>query len=261
MDILHLLGAHPWADTIQYYDTVVSTNAFLQQQAMDGAPEGTVIFADSQSGGMGRLGRSFHSPAGAGIYMSVLLRPKCKPEKLMHLTCAVAVAVCRAIEKAVGLRVQIKWVNDLIYKDRKLAGILTKLSVDQKTGLIDWAIVGIGINCSPAAFPPELQNIVTSLADITGKVIDRAALAAELVRQLEEMRRGLFENKNVTMAYYRENCAVIGEKVWLIRGEERKGAQVLDVDNDGGLVVEDENGAVCTVNSGEISLRKQNSFA
>lgn len=259
MDIPHLLGIHPWADTIQYYDMLESTNTLLQQQAMAGAPEGTVIFADSQSGGMGRLGRSFHSPAGAGIYMSVLLRPKCRPESLMHLTCAVAVAVYKAIEKAVGIRVQIKWVNDLIYKDRKLAGILTKLSVDPKTGLIDWAIVGIGINCSPASFPPELESIVTSLGDIADKTVNRAALAAELVRQLEEMSRNLFDAKADTMAYYRENCAVIGEKVWLIRGEERKGALVLDVDHDGGLVVRDENGAVYTVNSGEISLRKQNS--
>lgn len=260
MDIGQLLSNHPWADKIQYYDSVVSTNALLQQQAAMGAPAGTVIFADSQSGGMGRLGRSFHSPAGAGIYMSVLLRPQCRPEQLMHLTCAVAVAAYTAIEKVTGIQVQIKWVNDLIWGDKKLAGILTKLSVDQKTGLVDWAIVGIGINCSPAAFPAELQTIVTSLADIADKPIDRASLAAELVRQLEEMARGLFENKVDTMAYYRKNCAVIGEKVWLIRGDERKSVLVLDVDEDGGLIVKGEDSTVYTVNSGEISLRIQTTY-
>lgn len=258
MNIGKFLQEHPWAQTIQYYDTVVSTNSMLQQQAVSGAPEGTVIFADTQSGGMGRLGRSFHSPAGAGIYMSVLLRPQCRPEQLMHLTCAVAVATCKAIEKSAGMRVQIKWVNDLIYGHKKLAGILTKLSVDPKTGLVNWAIVGIGINCAPAAFPPQLQDIVTSLENIAGKPIDREALAAELVRQLEKMRREMFACKAQIMAYYRQNCAVIGEDVYLIRGEERKAGRVLDVDEDGGLVVKAPDGAVYTVNSGEISLRWAN---
>jgi len=258
MDIDRLLNEHPWVDKIQHYDAVVSTNALLQQQAIAGASEGTVIFADSQSGGMGRLGRSFHSPAGAGIYMSVLLRPNCRPEDLMHLTCAVAVAVYKAIEEVTGIRVQIKWVNDLICKDKKLAGILTKLSVNQKTGLVDWAIVGIGINCAPAAFPPELEGIVTSLRDIAGKDIDRQALSAALVRQLEQMNTGLHTDRRSMMEIYRKNCAVIGEKVWLIRGDERRSALVLDVDDWGGLVVSHKDGSVHTVNSGEISLRKQN---
>ena len=257
MDLQSLLSGHPWEKSILQYESVTSTNLILQEMAAQGAPEGTVIFADSQSGGMGRLGRSFHSPAGAGIYMSVLLRPMRKAEELMHLTCAVAVAVHKAIETAAGLQVGIKWVNDLIYQDRKLAGILTKLKVDQNTGLVDWAIVGIGINCSPAAFPPELENIVTSLENIAGKTIDRDALAAELVRRLEEMRQTLFADKARVMAYYRKHCAVMGEKVWLIRGDDRTGATVLDVDENGGLVVKGEDGAVRIVNSGEISLRKQ----
>lgn len=259
MDFHAQLYDHPWVNKIEYFDCIDSTNSYLQKLAMQGAPEGTVIFADSQSGGMGRLGRSFHSPAGAGIYMSVLLRPKCKPDDLMHLTCAVAVAAYTAIQNVTGVRVQIKWVNDLIYGDKKLAGILTKLSVDPKTGLIDWAIVGIGINCSPAAFPPELEHIVTSLSEIAGKEIDRQALSAELVRQLEQMNRTLHTNQAEIMKIYRENCAVIGEKVWLIRADERKSALVLDVDADGGLIVKGDDGTVYTVNSGEISLRKQNS--
>lgn len=259
MELHHLLSGHPWETSILHFDRVTSTNLMLQEMARQGAPEGTVIFADSQSSGMGRLGRSFHSPAGAGIYMSVLLRPGCNPQELMHLTCAVAVAVHKAIENVIGVQVGIKWVNDLIYNDRKLAGILTKLSVDPGTGLVDWAIVGIGINCSPAAFPPELDSIVTCLERVVDGPVDRTKLAAELVRQLEQMCRTLFTAKAETMAHYRKSCAVIGEKVWLIRGDERTSAAVLDVDNDGGLVVQGDNAMVWTVNSGEITLRKQNS--
>lgn len=257
MEIKKYLSGHPWEKNILCFDSIPSTNLMLQEMAAQGAPEGTTILADAQSSGMGRLGRSFHSPAGAGIYMSVLLRPGCKPEQLMHLTCAVAVAASKAIEIVTGVRVQIKWVNDLIYGGKKLAGILTKLSVDPKTGLVDWAVVGIGINCSPAAFPPELQPIVTSLEAIAGGKVDRDALAAQLVVQLEQMAETLFDRKAKIMDDYRKRSAVIGEKVWLIRFDEKIGATVLDVDLDGGLVVRDENGCTRTVNSGEISLRLQ----
>lgn len=257
MNLHHLLPNHPWSDRIHYFDCIPSTNLTLQTLAQNGAPEGTVVIADTQSSGMGRLGRSFHSPAGAGIYMSVLLRPACRPEELMHLTCAVAVAVHQAIERTTGIRVQIKWVNDLLWQDRKLAGILTKLSIDPKTGLVDWAIVGIGINCTPAAFPPELEGIVTSLSHIGNAPMNRESLAAELIRRISAMAADLFTQRKAVMAYYRQNCAFIGEKVWLIHGDARTGARVLDVDDWGGLVVQGDDDRTWTVNSGEISLRRQ----
>ncbi len=260
MDIVKHLGGHPWSDSIQYYDQVSSTNAMLQQQAMAGAPAGTVIIADSQTGGKGRLGRSFHSPAGSGIYMSVLLRPGCEPEKIMHLTCAVAVAACKAAENITGLRLQVKWVNDLVVQGKKAGGILTALSVDQKTGLVDWAIVGIGINCNTAAFPPELQEIATSLSTLSGHSIDREMLAAELVIQLHAMSEGLIRDQNAIMEDYRKRSAVIGQSVWLIRGDQRRNARILGIDDSGGLCVQLADGSREIINSGEISLRGENSY-
>ena len=128
------------------FETIDSTNTYLKQLAEAGAEGGTAVIAHSQTGGRGRLGRSFHSPAGSGIYLSYLLRPNCKPEGLMHLTCAVAVAMCDAVEKTTGLRPGIKWTNDLVWQKRKLGGILTELGFEN--GLVSYAVVGIGINCT-----------------------------------------------------------------------------------------------------------------
>lgn len=255
MNIAKLLPGHPWANTIEYHNCIDSTNTYLQGLAHKGAPAGTVILAGSQTAGRGRLGRTFHSPAGSGIYMSVLLRPGCKPEQLMHLTCATAVAVCRAVEQVAGLCPQIKWVNDIVWQGKKLGGILTGLSVDPETGLVDYAIVGIGINCNDIAFPPELQEIATSLSYVTGKTVDRERLTAELVRQLEIMNRELLTQQSRYMAHYREKCVVIGKDVFLIRNEESRNATVLDIDDFGSLIVRLPDGAVETVNSGEVSLR------
>lgn len=255
MDLQMQLSGHPWADKIQYFDCISSTNAYLQSLADQGAPAGTVIVADSQSAGKGRLGRTFHSPAGSGIYMSVLLRPNCKPEQLMHLTCAVAVEICRAIETVTGVKPQIKWVNDLLWQGKKLAGILTAVSAQPDTGLVKWAVIGIGINCASCDFPPDVAAIATTLEDIGGNPIDRAALTAELIRRLEVMSRTLIPEQSAYMDHYRKNCVVIGKDVRLIRGDESRQAHILDIDDNGALLALLPDGTVQTVNSGEVSLR------
>ena len=132
----YLPKGHPWAEHVHYYPITDSTNIRAKELAIQGAPNGTVCIAGSQSGGKGRMGRSFHSPEGSGLYFSLILRPNCKPQELMHLTCAVAVAACDAVETLCGSRPQVKWINDLVAGNKKLGGILTELSVDPKTGLI-----------------------------------------------------------------------------------------------------------------------------
>lgn len=260
MDIAALLPGHPWSADIHFFDCIDSTNTYLQSLAERGAPAGTVILADRQTAGRGRMGRSFHSPAGSGLYMSVLLRPLLRPEQLMHLTCAVAVAACRAIENATGFRPQIKWVNDIVWEGKKLGGILTTISIDSSTGLADRVIVGIGINCSNTAFPDELKEIATSLSTVTGRNFSREKLAAELVRQLEIMARELIDCQGAYMAYYRENCVVKGKRVQLIRGEERREATVLNIDDNGALIVHSANGSTEIINSGEVSLRSGENY-
>ena len=160
---------YPWKDRLFVFPELDSTNNRLKVLASQGAPHGTVLIADRQTGGRGRMGRSFLSPPGVGIYMSILLRPKCAPQKLMHLTCAVAAAMCHAVERAVHLRPGIKWTNDLVWGKQKLAGILTEMGLNP-AGDVGWAIVGIGVNCCQRAddFPPEIRDRACSLAMAAG---------------------------------------------------------------------------------------------
>ena len=154
---------YPWADRFYFLPEVDSTNDYLKKLAAEGAPQGTVVLSDHQTGGHGRRGRSFLSPPGVGLYLSILLRPECPPAQLMPLTCASGVAMCDAIEKSAGFRPGIKWTNDIVYEKRKLGGILTELRLSPK-GLVDYAIVGIGINCcqKPQDFPPEIRDVYGS---------------------------------------------------------------------------------------------------
>lgn len=255
--ISYLPATHGWRDSIHWFDTIPSTNTQAKAMAAAGAPHGTVLIADSQTAGRGRLGRSFSSPPEAGIYMSVILRPNCFPAELMHLTCATAVATCDAVEETLGFRPGIKWINDLVYDRKKLAGILTELSIDTKTALVDYAVVGIGINCNQTAmdFPPELQDIACSAAMACGKAVDRCHLAAGVIQALEKMSHELFSNQDTIMARYRKDCVTVGSEVAVVRGDDRQYGKALDVANDGSLLVAFADGHTAAVNSGEVSIR------
>ncbi len=242
-----------WADKIEYHECIGSTNVRAKELAKSGAPKGTVVIANSQTAGRGRLGRSFHSPAGDGLYLSLILRPQCPPAQLMHLTCAVAVAACDAVQATTGVRPGVKWINDLVLGRKKLGGILAELSVDPKTGLVDYAIIGIGINCGQTAFPEELQPIATSLA-MAGYPVDRAKLAAELIRSLDRLGQEL-SDKTAIMARYRENCVTLGQRITVIQGESRQPGTAVGLDDEGALLVDFGNGPPKAVNSGEVSVR------
>ncbi len=226
--------------------------------ALSGAPHGTVLIADRQTGGRGRMGRSFLSPAGTGIYMSIILRPSCMPAVLMHLTCAAAVAMCDAVEAAAGFRPGIKWTNDLVKDGRKLGGILTELSLDTKSGKVDFAIIGIGINCCQNLrdFDSEIREMAGSVAMFSKSGADRAKTAACMIRALSDMSRVLLTNQERILERYRRDCVTLGKDICLVRsdGLVRYG-NALDVDSDGGLVVRFTDGRVETVNSGEVSVR------
>ena len=252
--LTHLPETHPWRGSIHWFETIGSTNTRAKQLASGGAPHGTVLIADSQTAGRGRLGRSFQSPAGSGIYMSVILRPRCLPAALMHLTCAAAVAICDGVKNALGFRPAIKWINDLVVDRKKLAGILTELSIDPKTGLVDYAVVGIGINCTQRAedFPGEIRPIACM---VTGSKVDRSRLAAAMICALEEMSHRLLSEKAAIMAAYRRDCVTIGSQVQVLRSDIRREGTALDIDPDGALLVVFADGSVEAVSSGEVSVR------
>ena len=253
--LTNLPASYPWRENLHYFESIDSTNTAAKEMAAHGAPEGTVLVADMQTGGRGRMGRSFYSPAGCGIYMSVILRPRCPATQLMHLTCAVAVAAANAIETATGLRPGIKWTNDLVLRRRKLGGILTELSLDKK-GCVDYAILGIGINCcqSEEDFPEEIRSIATSLQLCAETPIDRAAVTVSLLESLALMNRTLLDPA-VFLPRYRKDCITLGQQISILRGDEVRHATALDVDDQGALVVLFEDGHTETVTSGEVSIR------
>ncbi len=249
------LGESLW--TVQVFEEVSSTNTLLKELGRQGAPAGTVLVADRQTGGRGRLGRSFLSPGGVGVYLSALIRPDCAPTELMHLTCAVAVAMCDAVEAAFGFRPGIKWTNDLVVENKKLGGILTELGLDPKTGRVDYAVLGIGINCGQLEtdFDESIRPIATSVRMVLGHPADRNRLIAEMVKALEKMDRALLRSPAAMLDRYRRDCITLGREVSILRGEEVRHATALDIDAEGGLMVRYDSGETGTVTSGEVSVR------
>lgn len=252
----HLSENFPWRNQLHWYPSIDSTNLAAKQMAVNGAPHGTVLIAGHQTAGRGRLGRSFQSPEGMGIYMSILLRPNCLPEKLMTLTCQTAVALCDAIEHITSLRPNIKWTNDIVYKKRKVSGILTELSVNAVTGLVDFAIIGIGINCNQKLedFPEDLQSFAGSLYMMQEVLYPHEIIIAEV---LSVIFASLQNSTDFTdqMNRYRADCITIGTDISLLRGEKIRHGHALDVDNQGALIVQFPDGSIESVNSGEVSVR------
>ena len=247
----------PWRDTLHWYDAIDSTNTQAKRLATENAPHGTVLIAGRQTAGRGRVGRSFSSPEQMGVYLSVILRPQCPPAKLMHLTCAAAVAGCKAVEAVSSICPNIKWTNDLVVGKQKLGGILTELSLDSRTGLVDYAIVGIGINCNQKIddFPSELQPIATSLQLLTNTPCPPEKLAASLVESLYKMDQQLLSEKSILMDVYRSRCMTLNQDIKVLRGDEVRYGTAIDLDDDGGLLVRFADGTVNTVSSGEVSVR------
>lgn len=247
----------PWGEKLTVLDTVDSTNTLAKKLAAEGAPHGTVVVADQQTGGRGRLGRSFASPAGVGVYLTVILRPNVPPAGLLHLTAVAAEATVEAIAQTAGIRPGIKWTNDLVIGARKAVGILTELSIQAESGLVDYAVVGIGTNCNheDADFPPEVRPMAVSLREATGRRINRNDYAAALINWLARADRDLLSEKAEWMERYRRDCITIGQDVQVLRGAAVRPAHADGIDENGGLMVTYQDGTRETVTSGEVSVR------
>lgn len=242
---------------VRWLEETDSTNLDCRRAAAEGAEEGLVVLARAQRAGRGRRGRSFQSERDQGLYLSVLLRPKDFTPELSNLTAWVAVAVCRGVERACGLRPQIKWINDVILNGKKLGGILTELGLEPGTGRPDHVVVGIGLNVNQgwSDFEPELRDMATSLALELGKAPTMAELAAGIVLELEEMYAGFPANRAAYLAQYRAGCVTTGKRVQLVTPASREEAFALDVDEEFHLVVELPDGQRRTVSAGEVSVR------
>ncbi len=229
------------------YDTLDSTNTEAKRLAEDKVNSNSVIIADYQTAGRGRLGRQFYSPKGIGLYMSFLIKADFPPEQTVLITTAASVAVCRAIERAAGVQPKIKWVNDLYLNGRKICGILAESVNNFKTGRIEYIIIGIGINCGKMDFPDEIRDIAGSVGSV-----DRNRLAAEVIREMNQIF-DMISNRNF-LDEYRQKSLVIGKRIKIL-GENPYFAEAVDIDDLGGLVIRTEDGDIKTLVSGEISIR------
>ncbi|MDD7593839.1 MAG: biotin--[acetyl-CoA-carboxylase] ligase [Peptoniphilaceae bacterium] len=261
----------PWQ--IHVTPSAPSTNDALREAAQQGAPEGLVLIAREQTAGRGRRGRSFHSPADTGIYMSLLLRPQhITPQQATRVTTMAAVALSESIEETTGEPAAIKWVNDIFMHGKKVAGILTECALDLETGLLDYVILGLGINVYPPrdGFPPDLVSIATSISTQRGDDLKNRLVAAFLQHFYEDYaeacpcdsERG--KSSGTRPSYvdrYRARCFIIGETVDLVGAEGIKTVFVHDVDDDCRLVVEDEDGQIQHLLGGEIHIRMLSSDA
>ena len=238
-------------------DTIDSTNTECKRQAMAGAPHGLVILSEEQSGGRGRRGRTFQSPRGCGLYLSVLLRPNLSLAEVNDFTTWAAVAVCDGIEAACGVRPQIKWTNDLILGGKKLCGILTELGLESETHSLQYLVTGIGVNVNhtPEDFDDEVRSIATSLSMYLGKPVRRCVLAVEIIRALDKMYAGFPHNKQEYLERYRADCMTVGKQIQVITPTSRQEAVALAIDDQFRLVVEYPDGTQTALSAGEVSVR------
>lgn len=242
---------------VEIHDTLDSTNIRAKQAALENAPHGTVVISKQQTGGRGRLGRSFFSPR-EGIYLSILVKPDFDMSKSVLVTSAAAVAVSEAIEIISGHHAEIKWVNDIYVNNKKVCGILTEGIASFETGQIEYMVIGIGINTTVKDFPEDLKKTVGAVEGTYSK----SALAAEVISRTLKFAETI--DSCSFMPAYKEKSMVIGKNVTVYKGrykinpeDEIPGvdAHVLDIDDDGGLIVLYSDGTQEKLISGEISIR------
>ena len=247
------------AERLICLDTIDSTNNYAKKLAIGGGgfPNGAAIVADEQTGGRGRLGRSFQSPKGKGVYLSLLWKPDIPPARAVNLTAYVAVAICDGIEAAAGVRPGIKWTNDIVLEGKKLAGILTEMAVEGETGALQYVVTGIGVNVNhaPEDFSADIRPMATSLAMALGRPVERGKLCACMINALDRMYEAWLHGGGNYYTRYRENCLTLGRPVRLLRGDQTEEAYAEDLDADFGLIVRHPDGRRETVTSGEVSVR------
>ena len=251
---LHLVGAAALAD-VSVYDEIDSTNLEAKRRAANGVQNTTVIVADSQTIGRGRFSRSFYSPEGCGIYMSILLKPTQEQiSEAVMMTTAAAVAVCRATSALSDVSTGIKWVNDIYVDGKKVCGILSEAIFDIESASIGSIVIGIGINFKNGTepFPAEIAGIAGTFFG-ENPPVSRNRFAAQVVNELLTILPDL--SKREFLKEYRERSILIGEEIVYSRGNEKFAATAEDIDGDGALVVRYEDGRVEALNSGEVSVR------
>ena len=238
---------------ITIFDELDSTNNYLKKLGSNGEKENQLVIALCQTGGRGRMGRSFYSPNGTGIYFSLLLHPEFSAEKSLFLTVMAAVSVAETVMKYNKNDVKIKWVNDIYIDGKKVCGILTEGAVN-KDKKLDYAVVGIGINvvAPKKDFPDDIRDIATAI--FPGKTEEniKEKIAADVVNKFFDMYNGIDTD---FVKRYKEYSYLAGKEINIISGETTRPATVIDITDDCHLLVKNKNNEIEEISSGDVSVR------
>lgn len=238
---------------IHYFRTIDSTNSVAYQLALKGAREGEVVIAESQTEGRGRLGRNWFSPPFLNLYLSVILRPKVPPQEASIMTLMAAVATVSAIERCSGLQPSIKWPNDILLRNRKLAGLLNEIHSEMDR--IHFLILGIGVNLNvdEKMFPKEIRSKATSLKREMGQTVPRKAFLQALLGELEKWY-GIFlrEGSAPVLKEWRMRAQIEGKRVRITSFGESIDAVAVDLDSDGALIIKTQDGNLKRIVAGDI---------
>ncbi len=248
-DIRARLGDTVLGAEILVFEKTASTNDVAAYLADSGAREGVVVFAEAQTKGRGRHGRAWLSPRGKGLWFSIVLRPNLAPAAMSRITVAASVAVARAVRQATGLDARIKWPNDVTIGGRKVAGILTELH-----GAVAILGIGLDVNCRPEDFPVDLP--ATSLSIASGRLLDRIALAAALLRELDQTYRCARQDFNPIVAEWAQWSTTLGQQLVLRMGERRIDGHAQALDSDGALLLRRDNGQIERILGADVILER-----
>ena len=245
-----------WAgQTLDYRYETGSTNEDAKKLAEDGAPEGTLVVADFQRGGKGRLGRSWTTPHKTAIAMSLVLRPQIPPEKASMMTLVAGMATAQAVKDATGLDAQIKWPNDVVVNGKKIVGILTEMSVGQ--GTIRYVVIGTGMNANMTDFPEEIRTTATSLLLETGHPVDRTEIICKTMEHFETYYETYMNTRDMSVLKeeYQALLANMDRQVRVLEPENEYNGIARGINDMGELLVETSDGQLKTIYAGEVSVR------
>lgn len=242
---------------IIHFDTIDSTNDYAKNIAVD-EKDGTIIISEEQTKGKGRLGRQWHSKVSEGIWMSIILKPEITPYKSPFITLVAGASIVKALNK-LGVNASIKWPNDIIVNDKKVCGILTELSAEMER--VNYVVLGIGINVKTMEFDSEISDVATSLYK-EGYEVSRVDIVKNILTEFEVLYLDYVVNKSKkkTLDICRMYSAIIGKKIYIISDGERELVKCLDLNEEGNLIIETEQGLVKEIMSGEVSIRGEKGY-
>lgn len=254
-EIKSVLDTKWFANKILYFDEIDSTNSEIKRQAEQGASEGTLAIAEYQSAGRGRRGRSWDSPAGSGIWMSFLIKPDIRPEHAPMITLLAAMACASAVRDVTGLEAMIKWPNDIVIGGRKITGILTEMSTEMET--ISYIVVGIGINANMTEFPEDIRKTATSLAIECKEPVSRSLIVASFGHYFEQYYEIFINDLNMSSLkdIYESMLVNKGAEVAIIGKSGTIRRRAVGINDEGELLVEDDEHNITAVRAGEVSVR------